>query len=146
MSTIGPSLADGRSVETPPPDLGDNGRRDMKAMVQPRVSKPARSRRTAGSSARRSASPPRVKVTGAIEARLRKVERDVARLRRDLSTSHIEVATATLRALNERQSLEGLGRLEADLHAMRDQGIINDKGERLRNGPGAPPTDATSDV
>ena len=85
-------------------------------------------------------------MTGAIEARLRKVERDVARLRRDLSTSHIEVAAATLRALNERQSHEGLGRLQADLRAMRDQGILNDKGERLRRGPGAPPTDATSDV
>ena len=118
----------------------------MKAIAQPRVSKPARSRRTAGPSARRSASPPRVKVTGVIEARLRKVEQDVARLRRDLSSSHIAVTAATLRALNERQSHEGLGRLEADLGAMRDQGIIDDKGERLRKGLGAPPTDATSDV
>ena len=118
----------------------------MKAIVQPRGSKPARSRRSVGSSAKRSVSPSLASAKGAIEARLQKVEQDVARLRRELSTSHLGVTAATLRALNERQSHEGLSRLEADLRALRERGIIDDKGKRLRKGTGAPPTDATSDV
>lgn len=117
----------------------------MKAASQTRSSRPAR-RRKPVKAVKRSASPPLASTKRAIEARLHKVEQDVARLRRELRTSHVSVTAASLRALNERQAHEGLSRLQADLRAMRDRGIIDEKGDRLHKGPVATPTDATSDV
>lgn len=71
-----------------------------------------------------------------IDTRFRKVEgkmkEEIASLRGELRESDIVLAAAELRALNERQSHEGLGRLRADLKTMRELGKINEKGHRIR--------------
>ena len=68
-----------------------------------------------------------------IDARFRKIKEEIAGLRDELhtvATTAIEVAT--LRALNERQSTEGLARLQDELDEMRAKGIIDGKGNRVR--------------
>lgn len=57
----------------------------------------------------------------------------MARLRDEVHTvAATAIEVATLRALNERQSAEGLARLRDELDAMRAKGIIDEKGNRLR--------------
>jgi len=76
-----------------------------------------------------------------VDSRLRKVERrmeeEIGHLREELHASEIVLAAARLRALNERQSHDGLGWLRADLRAMREMGIVDEKGNRIKKDPPA---------
>ena len=66
------------------------------------------------------------------DARFRRVEGRIKALGDELRASEVTLASAELRVFNEQQSHEGLGRLRADLMAMRAKGIVDEKGNRLR--------------
>lgn len=76
----------------------------------------------------------------------RRLETQITHLRDELRASETALAAARLRALNERQSAEGVVRLRADLEAMRKLGIIDDRGRRVRKELPAEMSGGTSDV
>ncbi len=55
-------------------------------------------------------------------------------------------SAAELGALNERQSHEGLGRLRAELHTLRERGIVDAEGKRLAKELPAGMLETNSDV
>lgn len=91
---------------------------------------------SAGSDPTSHESPERPQARGkaSIEARVRSVEEAINELREEFRASAVAVSAASLRVLNERQAHEGLGRLRADLRAMRDKGIIDAQGNRVSKG------------
>lgn len=87
---------------------------------------------------------------GSLRRLIRTVERslraEITNLREELRASDTTLAAARLRTLNERQASDGVPRLQADLRALRDLGIVDELGNRVRpEFPADTPEDA-SDV
>lgn len=68
----------------------------------------------------------------ALVRKVEAVEADITELRNELSQSEIIVAAARLRALNEQAAHEGIGRLRSALRYLRQTGVIDDRGNRIR--------------
>lgn len=71
-----------------------------------------------------------------LDARVRRLERrfrgQISGLRAELQAGELGLMAAELRTLNERQSSEGVSRLLADLETMRERGVIDERGRRIR--------------
>ena len=62
----------------------------------------------------------------------KKLEADPDVFRDELRASETALAAGRLRALNQRQAREGVERLRIDLKALRDLGIVDEHGKRVR--------------
>jgi predicted deacylase len=67
-----------------------------------------------------------------IERRFRTLQSEIAQLRADFEASEIALAAAELRATNERRSHAGLAQLRDVLNALRERGIVDADGKRVR--------------
>jgi hypothetical protein len=87
---------------------------------------------------------------GSLRRLIRTVERslraEITNLREELRASDTTLAAARLRTLNERQASEGVTRLQADLRALRDLGIVDERGNRVRREFPADTSEDASDV
>ena len=87
---------------------------------------------------------------GSLRRLIRTVERslraEITNLREELRASDTTLAAARLQTLNERQASEGVPRLQADLRALRDLGIVDERGNRVRREFPADTSEDASDV
>ena len=81
-----------------------------------------------------------------LAAEVRSLKRDFTELRKRFKASQLALAAAQFRALNERQATEGVARVGADLRALRERGIIDEKGNRTSPTLPKAMTDTEADV
>ena len=81
-----------------------------------------------------------------MDVRVRKLELAIVRFRRQLEGSEVTLAAAELRSLNERQAHDGLDRLRGDLNALRERGIIDEQGRRVKRDLPAEMLESDTDV
>lgn len=81
-----------------------------------------------------------------IQAVQRKLEAEIGELRDELRASETTLAAARLQALNQRQARKGVDRLRTDLKALRERGIVDEHGKRVRGELPAEMVEEASDV